>query len=108
LMVACNRHPLVMGKPEPYMLDLLVEEHKLSRERTCMVGDRLDTDILFGIKGNIKTLLVYTGINTREDVLHPNNTIHPQYNIESFGTIYPLYNKAKSHTNSQSTPTNKN
>jgi ribonucleotide monophosphatase NagD (HAD superfamily) len=31
-----------------------------------MIGDRLDTDMLFGIKSGIKTCLVFTGIICRK------------------------------------------
>jgi histidinol phosphatase-like enzyme len=43
------------------MLDCIKHQLKLNLERTCMIGDRLDTDISFGINGGISTLLVLTG-----------------------------------------------
>ena len=51
------------------MLELACEKWKLEKDRVLMVGDRLDTDILFGINGGVRTLFVTeTGINSREDV----------------------------------------
>ena len=38
-------------------------EGRKKRERTCMVGDRLDTDIKFGMDGGLGgTMLVMTGV----------------------------------------------
>lgn len=34
----------------------------IAPSKMCMVGDRLDTDILFGQDGGCKTLLVLSGI----------------------------------------------
>ena len=73
-----KRPDFICGKPEQSLLDLIVQRCdfvqskntlliydalrcKLDRGRTCMVGDRLETDILFGNKGQLKTLLVMTG-----------------------------------------------
>jgi ribonucleotide monophosphatase NagD (HAD superfamily) len=61
LIVSTGRKPIVIGKPESWLLDDMVEKHNLDRSRCIMVGDRLDTDILFGQKGHLKTLLVFTG-----------------------------------------------
>ncbi|KAJ3089167.1 hypothetical protein HK102_007047 [Quaeritorhiza haematococci] len=60
LKAPLNRSPKVLGKPHQTMLDVIVDKYHLNKERTCMVGDRLDTDIEFGKKGGLKTLLVLT------------------------------------------------
>ena len=39
----------------------LFSRYHLDPKRTCMIGDRLDTDIEFGVKGGIETLCVLTG-----------------------------------------------
>lgn len=62
LVVATGRKPIVIGKPEVWLLDDIIKSHNLDRSRSIMVGDRLDTDILFGQNGSLKTLLVFTGI----------------------------------------------
>lgn len=31
-----------------------------------MIGDRLDTDVQFGINGGLKTILVLSGVTTQE------------------------------------------
>jgi phosphoglycolate/pyridoxal phosphate phosphatase family len=56
----------VLGKPNRYAIDVLLEEHKLERESCIMIGDRLDTDILLGINSQISTCLVMTGATTEE------------------------------------------
>ena len=50
------------------MMDAIEGKFKLNRERTCMVGDRLNTDIRFGIEGKLGgTLAVLTGVSAKED-----------------------------------------
>ena len=46
-----------------------------------MVGDNYNTDIKAGIASDIDTLLVYTGVSTREDVAK--EKIKPTYEINS-------------------------
>lgn len=69
IATACGRTPINIGKPEVHMMNLAVEAFKLDPARVLMVGDRLDTDILFGIKTQVQTLFVSeTGISNRKDV----------------------------------------
>ncbi|XP_065873861.1 phosphoglycolate phosphatase 1A, chloroplastic-like isoform X2 [Euphorbia lathyris] len=56
-----QREPLVVGKPSTFMMDYLANEFGILKSQICMVGDRLDTDILFGQNGGCKTLLVLSG-----------------------------------------------
>lgn len=62
---AAGRQPFVAGKPEPHLLVAACRQLGLAREsatRICMVGDRLDTDIAFGNRLGMRTLLVRTGV----------------------------------------------
>lgn len=56
--------PLVVGKPEPVMMVQALKHLGLPAAQAVMVGDRLDTDILGGIRAGMTTALVLTGVET--------------------------------------------
>ena len=63
-----GRKPVALGKPSQAMMDAIEGKFRFDRERTCMVGDRVDTDIRFGIEGKLGgTLAVLTGVSRKED-----------------------------------------
>jgi len=90
IITATGKSPLVMGKPEPLMLDILVQKYSLNRSRSCMVGDRLNTDISFGLNGGLTTLLVLTGISTLDELNSPSNSIHPHYYSPSIKSLIQI------------------
>lgn len=55
-----------------------------------MVGDRVDTDILFGNRGGLLTLLVLTGVTKREEVAGLEGEDAPGFVLQSFGDLAPL------------------
>src|SRR5947207_3254119 len=60
-----GRTATTCGKPNQIMMVAIFTRFELDRDRTCMVGDRLDTDIQFGLEGKLGgTLLVLTGVNS--------------------------------------------
>ncbi|KAK9919206.1 hypothetical protein M0R45_027816 [Rubus argutus] len=74
-----QREPLVVGKPSTFMMDYLANEFGILKSQICMVGDRLDTDILFGQNGGCKTLLVLSGVTTLSVLQNPSNSIQPDF-----------------------------
>ena len=61
--------PNIIGKPNKELFELVLRDHGLQeepREKFLMLGDKIDTDIAFGINSGIDTLLVLSGV-TRED-----------------------------------------
>jgi 4-nitrophenyl phosphatase len=60
--------PRVIGKPEPLMFDIAVERMGARPEQTAMVGDRLDTDILGGQRAGLKTILLTTGVDSKDSI----------------------------------------
>lgn len=67
-----------MGKPNEFILDYLIEKENLKKSECVMIGDNLETDILFGEKGGISTLCTLTGVTT-EDVVLASGIAVPTY-----------------------------
>src|SRR5215204_936463 len=68
LAAATGQRPIVIGKPETPMLETAMTRMGAPPEETVMLGDRLDTDILAGERAGMSTVLVLTGVSTREDL----------------------------------------
>jgi phosphoglycolate phosphatase len=86
---SCQRDPIVVGKPAAFMLDYISKKFNVRPDQMCMVGDRLDTDILFGKDGGLRTLLVLSGVTTEATLLSPKNTIAPDYYTSCLGDLRP-------------------
>ncbi|KAJ6863920.1 2-phosphoglycolate phosphatase 2 isoform 4 [Populus alba x Populus x berolinensis] len=74
-----EREPIVVGKPSTFMMDFLLQKFHINTSKMCMVGDRLDTDILFGQNAGCKTLLVLSGVTTQTTLQDPSNSVQPDY-----------------------------
>lgn len=78
-----GKEPVLVGKPSPLMINYMEQKFGLDRSRICMVGDRLDTDILFGANNGIKTCLTLSGVTTLSKLLSPQNQVRPDYYVAS-------------------------
>lgn len=75
LEYATGREPdVVIGKPDPRMLNGIMVRHNLQSDEVAMVGDRIYTDILMAQKANVLGVLVLSGETTYEAAIaaHPN------------------------------------
>lgn len=76
-----------LGKPDQAMMDAVEGKFRFERKRACMVGDRLDTDIAFGIQGGLGgTLCVLTGV-TRGKEEWENGETRPAYWADRLGDL---------------------
>ena len=63
---ATKKRPVVIGKPSPLMPELAMEKLGVSKAETCVVGDRIYTDVKSGLNAGITGVLVLSGETTRE------------------------------------------
>lgn len=67
LEVASGVKPQAIGKPEPTMYQLAMEQMGACPETTAAVGDRADTDILGGKRAGLTTICVLSGSSDRAE-----------------------------------------
>jgi len=66
---AAGRKPVVLGKPNRLMFDIVRKRHpSVDPSRTLMIGDRADTDILLGKNCGLQTLMVGSGVHSMQHV----------------------------------------
>lgn len=64
--VSTQTKPIFIGKPESIIMEQALKVLGTDKEETLMVGDYYDTDILAGMNAGMDTLLVHTGVTTKE------------------------------------------
>ncbi len=84
---ACTntRVEAVVGKPSRYMSDAILNLLQIPAAQCIIVGDRLETDVLFGVNAGTASALTLTGATTRE--MLEESEIQPMYVVESLGEL---------------------
>lgn len=65
---ATGKTPYFLGKPNPLMMRSALRSIGAHSASTLMIGDRMDTDVIAGLEAGLATILVLTGISTRDTV----------------------------------------
>ena len=65
---ATGKLPVVVGKPQPLMPQLAMEKWGVPKEQTCVIGDRIYTDVKCGLNAGVCGILVLSG-ETDEAIL---------------------------------------
>ena len=55
---------LIVGKPSLVLIEHIKDRFSIDPTTTVMIGDRLDTDVLFANRGGIDSCLVLSGCTT--------------------------------------------
>jgi NagD protein len=68
ISAATGIKPYFVGKPNPLMMRTALHSLNAHSEDSVMIGDRMDTDIIAGIESGLRTILVLTGVTSREQI----------------------------------------
>ncbi len=68
ISAATGIKPYIIGKPNPLMMRTALRTLDAHSENSVMIGDRMDTDIIAGLESGLRTILVLTGVTSREQV----------------------------------------
>lgn len=64
---ATGIEPYFVGKPNPLMMRSALNAIDAHSESSAMIGDRMDTDVISGLEAGMETVLVLSGLTTREE-----------------------------------------
>ncbi|MCD7863613.1 MAG: HAD-IIA family hydrolase [Lachnospiraceae bacterium] len=83
--LATGKQAYYMGKPNPLMMRSALKMLGVHSEESVIIGDRMDTDIVAGIESGLDTVLVLSGVTSREEYL--NFPYRPRLILEGVGDI---------------------
>mgnify|MGYP003365202193 FL=1 len=78
---ATQVEPIMIGKPKARIIESAIKKIGLEQSDVVMVGDNYNTDIKAGINAGVDTLLVYTGLSTKQQVAK--ESVQPTHQIDS-------------------------
>ncbi|MBR5023298.1 MAG: HAD family hydrolase [Oscillospiraceae bacterium] len=88
--MATNTQAYFCGKPNPLMMRTGLKLLGCHSAEAVMVGDRMDTDIISGLETGMSTVLVLSGISTRETL--KTFAYRPTVVLDGVGDIVRLSN----------------
>lgn len=93
--LATGKQAYFCGKPNPLMMRTGLNLLGCHSGEAVMIGDRMDTDIISGMECGMQTVLVLSGVSTRDTV----NTFayRPTMILDGVGDIVSLSKKQKSY-----------
>ncbi len=83
---ATGKFPKFIGKPEPAMINLVMDKFGYSKAETCMIGDRIYTDIAAGLNAGVTAICVLSGEVTVQDI--EQSDMKPDYTFMDVREIY--------------------
>lgn len=86
--MATGKSAYYIGKPNPLIMRHALKTLNCHRAEAALIGDRMDTDIIAGIESELDTVLVMSGVSTKETIkMFP---YRPLYILNNVGSIIGL------------------
>ncbi len=86
IQTATGAEVTIIGKPGPIIFQDALSRLGGTGENTAIVGDRLNTDIAGGKAAGIKTILLLSGISTRDDLAQADG-LQPDFVFEDISDL---------------------
>lgn len=83
--MATGKQAYFLGKPNPLMMRCGLNLLGCREEDVVIIGDRMDTDIVAGIESEIDTVLVLSGVTSKEDL--ERFPYRPQHILNGIGEV---------------------
>ena len=85
--LATGKNAYFVGKPNPLMMRTGLRMLGVHSDEAAMIGDRMDTDIVAGMESGLETVLVLSGVTTRENMQV--FAYRPRHILNGVGDIVP-------------------
>jgi len=92
VMAVTDVDPVIMGKPQPAIYDEAMEFLGADKETTAVVGDRLETDILGGVRMGIGSILTLAGATEMQAVV--DSEYKPDFIFDDISKVATAFEQA--------------
>lgn len=107
LEVASGRKATVIGKPSRFMFECISSQFSGVDPAQClMIGDRLQTDMLFGSNCGLDTVLTLTGVSQMEEAQEYSNSeltsdrsLVPDYVVDTIADFLLAFDELEEQSN---------
>lgn len=91
--LATGKQAYFCGKPNPLMMRTGLDILGCHSAEAVMVGDRMDTDVIVGMESGMSTVLVLSGVSTRETI--DTFAYRPSIVLDGVGNIVDIAERQK-------------
>ena len=88
-----KRPSFIVGKPNPCMIQVIMEKYGYKPDEVAVIGDRLHTDIMSAVNAGVKSVCVLSGETKIEDIEKIEEKNKPSYIFDSIKDVYDILKK---------------